>query len=501
MNKRNVLDRLRFLLVPLIFLSFLGSATAATVKSDFGPNICLEVPGGIPVPAKLLQLGTCNSTDSQKFLFQEDGQIRFGPLCVDAYGGLGRNGDAIMLWYCHGYANQIWKRTVKGEITGINGKCIDVSGPSVVLWSCGDAPGQKWVISDEDCFVKRVDASAQEGLMVWSPDRTQYLVNREDSNGVGQIYVGRKDGGAPVCITCTDKPNGPKASKFKMQPHWHPSGKWIILAVEQEKINGPLFTPRWVIEGWLQCGLWTDMYAATPDGSAWFKLQDFRPPNKATGFTGVAFTPDGGKGVWAQIVDGNVFAYSFGKWELIIADFQEVNGVPSWTNLRNITPPDTYWLEPGNFSPNGKDLLLTADYGFPDHSKVEGQDQYILDIYSGRMTNLTQTPNIWDEHGVFSPDGEKIFFMSSYPYRSDPNASKTFGLKTEFMIMDKDGSNLRQLTHFNEPGFPEFSFWGSVAANGQWNPDGTSINALNLFFPKYKTWEIKFEGNCGGRRP
>jgi len=354
-------------------------------------------------------------------------------------------------------------------------------------------------IPADSCAVNQFRPAPQRGLTVWSPDRNHYLVNRKDSDGISQIYVGQREAAAPVCITCTDKPNGPKAKKRKMQPHWHPSGRWIVLAVEQENFNAPFYATPDLLEGWLQSGLWVDMYATTLDGSSWFKLQDFGPSNKANGFTGVALTPDGRKGVWAQIVDGNIFAYTFGKWELIVADFQEVNGIPSFTNPRNITPPNTYWVEPGNFSPNGKDLVLTADQGFPNHAQVQGQDQYILNIFSGQITNLTQSPTIWDEHGVFSPDGEKILFMSSYPYRSDPKSSTVLFLKTEFMMMDKDGLNLQQISHFNQPGFAESGYRSSVASNGEWSPDGTTVSVFNLFFPNYESWEIKFEGNCGKR--
>ena len=361
------------------------------------------------------------------------------------------------------------------------------------------ANGGTCPVPSDPCAVNSFRPASQGGITIWSPDGGRYLVNKEDPSGISQIYVGQKGDAVPVCISCTDKPNGPTAKKRKMQPHWHPSGRWIVLAAEQEKFDPPLLSTPELIEGWLQSGIWVDMYATTPDGSSWFKLQDFGPSNKADGFTGVAFTPDGRKGVWAQIVDGNIFAYTFGKWELILADFQEVNGVPSFTNLRNITPPDTYWVEPGNFSPNGKDLLLTADQGFPDHAHVEGQDQYILDIVTGQMTNLTRSATIWDEHGVFSPDGQTILFMSSYPFRSDPRASTTLFLKTEFMLMDKDGSNLRQISHFNQAGFAESGV--GVAAVGVWNPDGTTVSALNLLFPKYDSWEIKFEGNCGKRGP
>jgi hypothetical protein len=65
------------------------------------------------------------------------------------------------------------------------------------------------------------------------------------------------------------------------------------------------------------------------------------------------------------------------------------------------------------------------------------------------------------------------------------------------MMMDSDGSNLHQLTHFNYPGYPESNppQQGSVAANGEWNPDGKWISAPNLFFPSYQTWTIDFR-NC-----
>lgn len=353
------------------------------------------------------------------------------------------------------------------------------------------------VFAQDPYSVQSIRPSAQGGLTILSPNGTQYLVNKKDATGVAQIYVGPK-GGAPVCITCTDQVNGPKAGLFKMQPHWHPSGKWIFLAVQQENFVRPWYASDSLIEGWLQCGLWTDMWVTTPDGSTWYKLQDFGPtnPSKATGFTGPAITPDGMTFVWAQMVDGNVFAYTFGKWQLIAASFTQVGGVPALTNLRNITPPNTDWVEPGNFSPNGHDLVLTADTGFPNHAAVQGQDQFVLNILTGQITNLTNSPDVWDEHGVFSPDGKTILYMSSAPY---PGANQVWFLKTEFMVMNADGSNPRQVTHFNTfrwPQDPEFSWQPSVAANGEWSPDCSGASVQNLFFPNYKVWDITFSGSC-----
>ena len=94
-------------------------------------------------------------------------------------------------------------------------------------------------------------------------------------------------------------------------------------------------------------------------------------------------------------------------------------------------------------------------------------DQYILDITTGSVRNLTNSPTLWDEHGVFSPNGEKVFFMSSYPFRDSPGVHKTLSLKTEFMLMNKDGSGLQQLTHFNTPGYPESNTTGAGQRRGQ----------------------------------
>jgi len=338
-----------------------------------------------------------------------------------------------------------------------------------------------------------------DGLGAPSPDGTQYLINKKDSGGIYQLYVGSASGGNPVCISCTSRPNSPAVNRHKLQAQWHPSGKWIVLAGERDDYDKPLLSTPDLIEGWVQSGLWVNIFMVRPDGSQWYRLSNFGRDKgeRADGFTGVAFTPDGTRGVWAQIVDGNIFEALFGRWELIVADLrQDGNGAPYFTNHRNITPAGAKWVEPGNFAPDGKSLLITADIGLKD---PQGMDQFILNVDTGEVRNVTNTPDIWDEHGVFSPNGRKIFFMSSYPFRENHLFSTLLFLKTEFMLMDRDGSNLQQLTYFNSQGHVESNApgRGSVAAIGGFHPDGRAISALNLFFPGYETWRIDFAGYCG----
>ena len=322
----------------------------------------------------------------------------------------------------------------------------------------------------------------------WSPDGKRYWVNKEDKNDIFQLYVGQRGDNGPTCVTNVQVPGGPRPDRHKYMACWHPSSKWIIIGVERDDYFELGFLPAFLRKGFVECGMWMDIYATTPDGSGWYKLV-----NTTGGYTGVAFTPDGKLGAWADAVDSPIKYPCFGLWKLMLGEFVEKNGGLAVKNVKDISPRGAVWLEPGNFSPDGQSLMLTADIGMTDN---QGMDQYILDIKTGKLTNLTNTPNnVWDEHGLFTPDGKQVIFMTSYPYRNDPTSHLTLGgLKTEFMIINADGTGLRQLTHFNVPGYPE-SFpkgKGAVAACAMWSPDRSRILAYSLRFPDYDWWEITF---------
>lgn len=155
------------------------------------------------------------------------------------------------------------------------------------------------------------------------------------------------------------------------------------------------------------------------------------------------------------------------------------------------------WVEPGNFSPDGRHILLSADLGLQD---AQGQDQITLDISTGQVQNLNNSPGVWDEHGLYSSDGSKISFMSSHPYRSNPKSFQAISLQTEFMLMDADGTHLQQITHFNVPGYPESQWGGTVAAVASFMNDGSELFATVMApdFSFTKTnWMITFAGSCG----
>ena len=359
--------------------------------------------------------------------------------------------------------------------------------PFLFILGCGDGGNG----SPPAATAVQLTKSHLQGFQVASPDGTKFLINQEDAACVAQIYVGTTGSPQLTCISDVQRPGGPKPERFKMQPHWHPSGDWIFLAVERDVYSTPpiLGLNRDYVEGQLQCGIWTDMWVVSPDGLEWHRRTNFQSnvPGVADGYTGPALTADGTKAVWSQIMDGNVLAYwPFGRWELVLADLDLVDGVPTFSNLRNITPAGMHWNEPGNFHPDNKTLLLTGSV----EADAQGQDQYLLNVETGALTNLTNSPTVWDEHGVFSHDGTKIIFMSAWPYRSDPSSSTILGIRTEFMLMNADGSGLTQLTHFREPGHPDYS--NGIAACADWSLDDRSALLSTLIFPNYEYWEILF---------
>lgn len=348
------------------------------------------------------------------------------------------------------------------------------------------------------CAITALQKAPVNGVGVYSPDGSRYLVNQEDASGVGQIYVGVTGSSDLACVSCVQLPGGPRPDRYKLQPGWHPSGRWFFVGVERDTYITPpiLGANKEYVEGQIRNGLWTNMWVVSADGAQWRRLTDFQSgvPGVADGFTGPAVTPDGKHAVWSQIIDGNIFAYTFGRWQLVLADVDESAGFPRFVNLRDITPPGMHWNEPGNFHPDNRTLLLSGSI----ERDAQGMDQYLLDITTNITTNLTKSPTVWDEHGWFSPNGRKIIFMSAYPYRSDPSASKVMSIRTEFMMMNNDGSELVQLTRFRAPGFPE-SYQGGIAANPVWHPDGGGAHLRTLMFPDYIDWMVRFAGECGGR--
>ena len=183
------------------------------------------------------------------------------------------------------------------------------------------------------------------------------------------------------------------------------------------------------------------------------------------------FSHDGRKLLWAERISAEG---SWGRWALQTADFKGDGGDVRATNVQRFRPgAQQRMYESHGFSPDGEEVLFSGNL-------ERGQDETHGDITcttgTNRLKNLTNSPDEWDEHAHFSPDGRTIVWMTS---KGLPETKKAAAgaIRTDYWMMDPDGSNKRRLTYFNTPGHPESVSSGAVAADFAWSPDGNRLAA------------------------
>jgi hypothetical protein len=129
-----------------------GRFDARLVNTPSG--LCTDVWGASQTPGAAVVLWSCHGGANQRWSLPSvgsAGEVRvYGQLCLDAYGGANQPGDVLAIWTCHGGANQQWRMTEGGELRGATGLCVGLSpaapqaGGRLVLQPCSGEPGQRW---------------------------------------------------------------------------------------------------------------------------------------------------------------------------------------------------------------------------------------------------------------------------------------------------------------------------------------------------------------------
>jgi Tol biopolymer transport system component len=252
-------------------------------------------------------------------------------------------------------------------------------------------------------------------------------------------------------------------------------------------------------------GWWNDLWVMTADGRRFWQLTHYNPRG-ATAVLMPRFSRDGTKVAWTELIAGprdrKMATGPFGRWQLHIAEFAMDSGVPSLRNIQSLAPGGGIFYEFQDWSPSGANILFAADIGLPSPYVL---DLFDLNLKTGELRNLTNSSDQWDEQGTYSPSGRKIVYMSS---RNNPefNPKSIKSLRAEDFLMDSDGRNNVQLTHFNTPGSPENAGEQSAATKAAWSPDGSRLLLEQLMMGRsYQTKErsrfhlLTFAGACGAR--
>ena len=308
------------------------------------------------------------------------------------------------------------------------------------------------------------------------------------------MWMMEPDGSNRTCLT-----NGEFPGRYVGQPACSPNGQYILFQVEKEdhgnlagKIPEKAREPGWGVHN----ELWVmkiDINNPQPLIEKWCLV------NVSTG-KGVLhshFSKDGSKILWSEIItfdDSDPYTWEESKslyeqtgelayvtmkwalqdWRMKIADFIVNDGVPTLANITTLPRlPDAKILhEAHGFSPDGTNVLFASN-DKRDASSWFAFDIYTYNLITGDLEQLTDTKDVWEEHAHYSPDGKKIIWSSHRGFDIG-------NYRREYWLMDEDGENKSQLTHFHTSGYPEYAgkYIAICCADNAWNKDGTSVAAF-----------------------
>lgn len=298
------------------------------------------------------------------------------------------------------------------------------------------------------------------GRLDWSHTLNVIAFDKRGEDRFYDVYIMNPDGTNEYCLTCdTELPDHHIGN-----PAWHPSGEWIVFQVVNTALI-PLDMDAEEVNAYTNPGAgWLNNVWVTDRKGHFYQLTNV---DIEGGVLHPHFSHDGSQLLWAERV-GNGTPGRGGEWILKVADFT-TEDQPALENIQSFRLGEQQrFCETHGFSPDDTRVLFSGN--LKKNQPFWGMDVYELNLNTQELIQLTDTFDDWDEHAHYSPDGQKIVWMSSTGYDMDQ-------LRNDFWIMDCDGSNKKQLTFFNTPGHPHYVGTPIVAADSSWGPDGKKIIA------------------------
>lgn len=288
----------------------------------------------------------------------------------------------------------------------------------------------------------------------FSPDGSQIVFDRQNADGFYDVYLSDTSGRIIRSLT-EGRPGIPQ--RHNGNARFHPSGRHVVFLSEEAEHFGL------AMKGLADSGIGTfsNFRATTPDASKFWQLTDIPIKKSAAdktfafGVVNPVFSPDGRTFVWTErfAPGGN---HNWGRWRIRSAAWQVSGDAPTLGKAQEVYTPTK-----GNYATAmgyvASDRLLFA--GNPDGQHEYGMDLYILDIGSGRLQNLTNTPEAWEEGACVAPNGQ-IVYMTNIASREKMDFGNANWaaqrVERDYYIVDSSGRNAERLTFFNDPAAPEY---------------------------------------------
>lgn len=279
-----------------------------------------------------------------------------------------------------------------------------------------------------------------------------------DASGYYRVFTARPDGSEARAVA-DGLPDLP--AKHQGMPYWHPSGRYLLIAVQKPEWSGMRFFGTPDFQALPGFGQHDDLWLIAADSSRAWKLTD--EPNSADqGVLVPVFSPDGKRVAWSSRQPG-------GKYALKVAEFAE-RPEPHLQNVSSYQPGGRAYYETGSFTSDSAGLLYASDQDVRSfwHSQI-----YRLDLATGEAARLTQDSD-YNQHptAVSTPGGDWIVYMST---READRFGWQFLLGTDWWAMRADGSGVKRLTEMNvnRPDNPQSIGAMQVAGPVAVSPDGS----------------------------
>jgi Tol biopolymer transport system component len=231
----------------------------------------------------------------------------------------------------------------------------------------------------------------------WAPDGKHVLFHDDfdrefddDASDGQHVYLSRLDGSNRRCLTCGKHPAPNMVATFR------PQGDKILFHAWGEHrmtVGAPGFG-----------GMGSDLYVMNPDGSGIVNLtKDTEGHDNFHAY----FSPDGRKVVWTGLNWNFVTETGRGKFSVWLADYVEDADGPRLENKRMLLPENGHFYETQWWKPDGSGFLYTESV-----DSATNLELFFYDITTGQSRRLTNHP-AWDEQAAFTPDGQRVIFMST----------------------------------------------------------------------------------------
>nr|WP_229806086.1 lectin [Microbispora rosea] len=120
-----------------------------------GSGRCLDVTGASQANGTEVVIWDCHGQANQQWTYTSAGELRvYGNKCLDVYDRGTADGTPVIIWDCNGQDNQKWRFNPDGTITAVGAdKCLDVAdygtanGSKVHIWTCHGGTNQRWTRS------------------------------------------------------------------------------------------------------------------------------------------------------------------------------------------------------------------------------------------------------------------------------------------------------------------------------------------------------------------